>query len=513
MAETNADPEHHAGATPPDALPTGLDRWMIALCGTIGTWSYSFVWNSVGVALPQMKGSFAATNDQITWVMISFVVGSAMMTACTGWASATLGRKNVFLLSIVGFTVSLFGCGVSSTLEGQVFWRFLQGLTGAPLLALGQVICVNAFPPERYTQATSIWALGFVTGNLLAPVISGALIDLYGWPWIFYINVPIGVFVFLLAWHFVPHTPKRPQSLDWIGFLTLVLGVAILQLALARGERLDWFDSTEIWIETVLAVVLLYMFVAHTLTHSAPFVDRRLFGDRNFMLGQIFIFMVGAVIYLPLLLLPLMLQQVAGYPAMETGQLLFTRGIGSIIGLLAMSQLRDRIDPRKVIFFGILLTVVPAWHMSQWSIDIRPFDVAWTNVVQGIGTSCIWAPLNMLCLSKLDKKMQDQGFSLFYLNYDIGNAFGTSIIIGLHARQSQISHTYIAEGINSFNAQVRYSTLPNSWSVDTLEGVSTLTDEISRQAAMIAYNGSFLSISIAVALLIPFIIFFRYSRD
>ena len=441
-------------------VPTGLRRWLIALCATSATWCYSFTWNSVSVALPQMKGSFAATNDQITWVMISFVVGSAMMTATVGWVSARLGRKTVFLAAVTGFMLSLLGCGLSTTLEAEVFWRFVQGFTGAPMLALGQVIAVNAFPPERYQQATSLWALGFVSGNLLGPVLSGILIEHYGWPLIYYANIPVCLGVLALGIAVVPQTERRQLPMDWIGFLTLVLGVAILQLAMARGERLDWFDSGEIFFEVVIAIVLLYMFAAHTLTAKSPFVDRSLFGNRNFMLGQIFIFMVGAVIYLPLLILPLMLQHIAGYPPQEIGELLFTRGIGSIIGLLTMSQVRGRMDPRPLFAVGITLTVIPAWFMSQWSTDIAWFDVAWTNVIQGIGTSFIWAPLNTLCLSKLDKRVQDQGFSLFYLNYDIGNAIGTAVIVSLHTRHTQINNAYLVENISPFNPAVRYGILP-----------------------------------------------------
>ncbi|MGI9405436.1 MAG: DHA2 family efflux MFS transporter permease subunit [Hyphomicrobiaceae bacterium] len=511
VADTKTVPDLPAAA--PDDLPTGLQRWLISLCAIGGTWIYGFIWNAVGVALPQMKGSFAATNDQITWVMIAFVVGSAIMTASIGFVSARLGRKTTFLFALVSFTASLIGCGFSTTLEGEVFWRFMQGFGGAPLLALSQVIMVNAYPPERYQQATSIWAIGFVTGNLLAPVLGGALVEHYGWPWIYFANVPISLLILFLAWHVVPDTPRQEKTLDWLGFLTLILGVAFLQLFLARGERLDWFDSKEVQVEAIISVVLLYMFVAHTLTAKRPFLDRGLFRDRNFMLGQLFIFLVGAVIYLPLLLLPLMLQQVAGYPAIETGNLLFARGIGSVIGLIAMSRLRGRADPRPLIFFGITMTIIPAWNMAHWSADIQPLSVMLNNAVQGVGTSFIWAPLNTLCLSKLDKRLQDQGFSLFYLNYDIGNAIGTSVIITLHARHSQINHAQLAENINPFNGTVQSGSFPQSWSPDTLGGLAKLNDEISRQAAMIAYNNSFMLIALSIGLLIPLILLFRVKKE
>ncbi|MDH3742268.1 MAG: DHA2 family efflux MFS transporter permease subunit [Hyphomicrobiales bacterium] len=490
-------------------FPTGLRRWAIVLCGTVGTWSYSFIWNSVGVALPDMKGSFAATNDQITWVMIGFVVGGAIMTASIGWLSARIGRKQLFMLGMGGFTLSLLGCGAATTLESEVFWRFIQGLAGAPLLSLGQLIVVNAFPRERYTQATSLWALGFVTGNVVAPALAGYLIEHYGWPWIFYANVPLGIGIFLLAWAVVPVTPRTNPKLDWIGFISLIGGVALLQFSLARAERLDWFASTEFIIEISAACLLLYIFVTHTMTATASFVDRRLFRDRNFVLGQVVVFVMGGVIYIPLLLLPLMLQQIAGYPAIEIGNLLFVRGFGSILTLLIMTQLREKIDPRPLVLLGLALTIIPSWRMAYWTTDVLPFEVMWTNFLQGTGTSLLWAPLNRLVLSRLKGPMQDQGFALFYLTYDIGNAIGTSLIIGMHSRYSQINHAVLAEHINPFNELLRYGTLRGNWSIDDIPGLSALDNEVTRQAAMIAYNNTFLIITILTAATAPLILLFK----
>ena len=496
-------------ATTDQVLPTGLQRWAIVLCGTAGTWSYSFIWNSVGVALPDMKGSFAATNDQITWVMISFVVGGAIMTASIGWLAACIGRRQLFMLGTGGFALSLVGCGAATTLEAEVFWRFFQGLSGAPLLSLGQLIVVNAFPRERYTQATSMWALGFVTGNVVAPALGGYLIEHYGWSWIFYANIPLGATIFALAWVVVPETPKTNPKLDWIGFVSLIGGVALLQFSLARAERLDWFASTEFIIELFAACLLLYIFVTHTLTAKDTFVDRRLFRDRNFVLGQAVVFIMGGVIYIPLLLLPLMLQQIAGYPAIEIGHLLFVRGFGSILTLLAMTQLRERVDPRPLVLLGLLLTVLPSWRMVYWTADVLPFEVMWTNFLQGTGTSMLWAPLNRLVLSKLKGPLQDQGFAMFYLTYDIGNAIGTSLIIGMHSRYSQINHAVLVEHINPYNELLRYKSLRGSWSIEDIPGLSVIDAEVTRQAAMIAYNNSFLIITILTAASAPLILLFR----
>ncbi len=486
-----------------------VQPWPTAICATLGSWVYSFTWNSVSVALPDMKGSFSATNDQIAWVMIAFIVGSAAMTASIGWLSARFGRKQMFLFAIGGFTVSLIGCGSATTLEQEVLWRFIQGVTGAPLIALGQLITVNSFPPNRYSMATSFWALGFVTGNVIAPVVAGLVIEQYSWPLIYYMNVPICIGVFIAGVVLVPATSKARQKLDWFGFLTLIIGVSLLQYMLARAERLDWFESNEILIITTLTLTLLYLFVVHTVTGKETFFDRGLFRNFNFSLGQFVIFIVGGAIYMPLLLLPLMLAQIGDFPPFEVGQLLLSRGVGSIISLIVLTQVREKIDPRPLIVFGLLCNILPAWEMAHWSIDIHPFDVQWTNFLSGVGTSCIWAPLNRMVLSNLKGKYQDQGFAMFYLNFDIGYAIGTSAIIGAHARLSQINHTLLSENIDRFNQVLLNPSTNNSWSIVDLNGIQALHTEVGRQATMIAYNNSFFICGALMALLIPAVYLFK----
>ena len=506
MAESLAFEE----TSQPDRLT--LRGMMIALCATVSTGAYAFTWNSVSVALPQMQGSFSATTDQITWVAISFVIGSALMTGSIGWLSARFGRKQLFLFAIAGYVVSLFGCGMATTLGEEVVWRFLQGLVGAPMLPLGQAIAVNAFPRDRHGQATSLWALGFVSANVFSPVISGVLVEDYGWPWIFYVTAPVAIAAFIASCYLVPKSLKDPHPMDWTGFIALIVGVGMLQLLLARGQREDWFDSMEITVEALVAAIAFYVLVIHTITARRPFVDRSLFSDSNYALGQIFIFTIGAVMFLPLLLQSLLMQQIAGYPPIETGYLLLPRGIGSVIGLLIMSQLRDKIDPRPIILFGLIFTALPAWYMSQWTVDVGTWDIAWPNFVQGCAASAIWTPLNRLVLSNLDKRAQDQGYALFYLNFDLGSAMGTSAIIGLHARHSQINHAYLSEFVNPFNELFRSNVGSGLWSITGSSGLAAIEQEITRQSTMIAYNNSFLVIALSMAALIPFILLFRHRE-
>ena len=473
---TETAPDRRAGAPEtPAAEDERITPRAIAtvFCATLCTAMFAFTWNSVSVALPYMQGSFSATTDQIAWVIIAYVIGASVVTGCSGWLSARFGRKQVFLFSIVGFIVTLVGCAQATTLWEEVFWRFGQGAVAAPMLPLGQSIAVAAFPRSRHGQATSLWALGFVSANVIAPVIGGVLIEDWGWPWIFYLSIPFGVLGLVMAWFLVPRTEPEKKRMEWLGFTSLVIGVGTLQLMLARGERLDWFASGEILIEAAIAAVALYVFVVHTITGKDTFIDGRLFLNRNFALGQAMIFFIGSVMFLPLILLPLQLQQIGGYPALETGYLMLPRGLGSICGLTAMAQIRDRVDPRPLLILGLLGIAWPAWEMGHWTTDLRPWDVAWTTFIQGVAAGFIWAPLNTLTLSRLDWRVQDQGFALFYLNFDVGSAIGIAAVVGVQARYSQINHAEINEFVSPFNELLRYPGPADAWDTATASGLAS----------------------------------------
>ena len=481
----------------------------IVLCSTLGTATYAFTWNSVNVALPHMQGTFSATTDQIAWVMIAFIIGSSLMTTSVGWFSARFGRRTLYLWTVAIYTTTLFGCGAATTLESEVFWRLFQGFSGAALIPLGQLIAVNAFPKERYSQATSLWAMGFVLSGVIAPGLGGFIIEDLNWSWIFYLNVPVALLVFTAAWFLVPQSERQEKPMDWTGYGALLLAVGVLQLMLARGERLDWFQSEEVIIELLVVIIAFYVFLAHTFTARNTFVPVELFRDRNFRLGMTFIFLTGTVLFLPLLLLPLQLKAVADYAAIDTGYLLLPRGVGTLIGLLIMAQLRDRIDPRPILAVGLGVTGLSAWFASDWSTDIRPFDVVWTSFLHGLATGAVWAPLNTLTLARLPSRIQDHGFAMFYLSFDVGNALGTAGIVALHGRLVQINHAVLSEVVTPFNEVLRYRLGTDAWDIDKTAGLSALDAEVTRQSLMIAFNNTYLFIALLLFCMIPFIVFFR----
>ncbi len=486
--------------------------YLVVFVATLSTAAYAFMWNSVTVALPHMMGAFAATTDQITWVMIAYLVGSAASTAAVGWFSDRFGRRRVFLAAISVFTVSQLGCGMATSLEAEVLWRMVQGLGGAPLVPLGQMLAVNALP-GRHTQATSLWAIGFIAANVISPTLAGYLIEAWGWPWIFYAAIPVSLACLVAAWFFVPSIGHQARRMDWFGFLSLIVGLAILQLMLARGERLDWFDSPEIIIELLAAGILLYLFAVHTRYARDPFIARELFLNWNFMLGLIFVFLVGCVLYLPVILLPLQLEQLGGYPPDAVGELMMSRGLGTVISLTLMSRLRDRVDLRWLMLTGLLVTGGAIWSMSTWSSEVSPHHVMASNFIMGAATGSIWAPMNTMTLSHLPKHTQAQGFALFYLVFDVGNAIGTALLIAMHTRHSQIGHALLSEHVSPYRDAIRSQLVTgDNWDHRSLEALSGLDNEITRQALAIAYNNSYLVASLVLAGMIPLLFLYRKPK-
>ena len=500
--ETIADDSLNPPAIEPRA-------YLVVLVATLATAAYAFMWNSVTVALPHMMGAFAATTDQITWVMIAYIVGSASSTASVGWFTARFGRRRVFLVAIAGFAVSQLGCGMATTLEGEVMWRLVQGICGAPLVPLGQILAVNALP-GRHTQATSLWAMGFIAANVVSPTLAGYLIEANGWPWIFFASIPVSLACLVAAWFFVPDSDHGARQMDWFGFLTLILGLAVLQLLLARGERLDWFESPEIVIETLVAGLLLYLFAVHTRYARRPFIARELFANWNFMLGLGFVFLVGCVLYLPMILLPLQLEQIGGYPPDAVGELMMARGIGTVLSLALMSRLRDRVNLRGLMVVGLVITGGAIGSMSLWSAVVSPQLVIFSNFMMGAATGAVWAPMNTMTLSRLPERHQDQGFALFYLMFDVGNAIGTAALIAMHTRHSQVGHALLTEHVTPYRDAIRNHLADGDpWSRDSLSALLEIDQEITRQALAIAYNNSYLVSSLVLAMMIPLVFLYR----
>ena len=491
---------------------TGAVKWLLVISAIVGSSVFEFAWTIVGVALPHMQGAFSATEDQIAWVMTAFVLGSAVAIACIGWLSDRFGRKRIFIFSITGFTFTLVMCAISDTLFEASFWRFMQGVLGAGIIPLGQAITIDAFPSNQQGRASSLWGNGVVLGGIMGPVIGGVIVEYFTWPWIYWLNVPVGIIAIIGVILYVPEIESEPdRPMDWFGFTLLTTGLATLQIMLNRGERLDWFHSPEILLEGLYTVFAFYLFIAHSLTTRNPFFRPALFKNRNFMVGQIFIIVNGALSILPLVLLPLLLQNVAGYPAIAAGGLIVFRGLGLIIGLSIMSFIADKMDGRTLLVAGLLIMGISGWGMSRWTVNISQFDVIWTNLLQGLASGIIYVQITVLTFSTLPSKLRTEGFAVFHTLFFAGSSFGVAAIVFIHTRTAQTNHAFLTEFVTPFRDVFKYITHPEQWDINTLEGLSSVHEELTRQATMIAYNNTFFAVATLAFIVIPLAFLFKKS--
>lgn len=479
----------------------------------LGTTVYMMTVTTSGTAVPHMQGAFSAAPDQMAWLFTAFIIGTTIMTACSGWLAARFGRRNFYLASAISFTLSSVLCGLSTSLEQAVLFRTLQGISGAPLIPLGQAIAIDAFPPGRQGRATTLWSIGGMWGSIFGPILGGTLVNNYGWPWVFFVCVPFGVAAALATWAFVPKgRDGDKRRFNWFGFAMLSIAIAAFETMLNRGERLDWFTSSEIVIEGVVAAVAFYIFVAHTMTARSPFFDRGLFLDRNYLIALAFIFIYGAVVFLQLLLIPLLLQDLAGYDIEQVGIFLTIRGLGVAAGMFLLIPISDRIDPRLILLFGFGCLIASSWGMSGSTLDIRSFDVAWTNFVQGVGSGAAYVPIVIFGFSTLPQRLRNEGVALLYLLSNIGTATGTAVIFNHLARSTQMNQSIISEFLSPYSQAIKLGLVPRLWDWTGRNGLAAMDAEIARQAAIIAYNSSFFLIALTALAVLPFALFVRLPR-
>ena len=444
------------------------------------------------VALPHMQGSMGATQDQISWVLTSYIVAAAIFMPLTGFLSGRLGRKRVFMYSVVGFTVTSMLCGAAQTLEQIVLFRLLQGIFGACLVPLSQSILLDSYPLERHGYAMAIWGVGVMVGPILGPSLGGWLTEYYSWRWVFYINMPLGLLAWLGLMFFVKETEiNRERKFDVLGFIFLSIAIGALQLMLDRGESQDWFHSKEIIFEAALSILCMYLFVIHIFTTTHPFIEPALFADRNFSIGLIMIFVVGMILLATMALLPPFMQSLKGYPIVDVGLLLAPRGIGTMFAMMMVGKLASRVDPRLLIGFGLSMATLSMWEMTQFNTDITGWDVVRTGLIQGVGLGFIFVPLSTITFSSLQPHYRNEGSALFSLTRNIGSSIGISIVISQLSQGIQINHAVFSQWINPFNYALQRAIESGAYDWSQVEGLTALNAEVTRQAATLAYLQDF----------------------
>ncbi len=494
----------------PPAPAAGAPRGPITVSIMLPTVMQALDTTIANVALPHMQGSLSATQDQISWVLTSYIVAAAIMTPPTGFLSARFGRKRLFLAAVAGFTVASMLCGVAGSLAEMVLFRLLQGAFGASLVPLSQAVLLDTYPRERHGSAMALWGLGVMVGPILGPMLGGYLTEYYSWRWVFYINLPVGVLAFLGILAFVPETSKDPgRPFDVLGFVVLCLAIGALQMMLDRGEQMDWFASTEIVAYAVAAALGLYLFLIQMLTAPRPFLEPEVFKDRNFVTGLFFIFVVGAVLLATLALLPPFLQNLMGYPVILAGLVLAPRGIGTMAAMIVVGRLVGRLDARLLILVGLALTALSLWEMAGFTTEVGSWTIARTGVVQGLGLGFIFVPLSTLTFATLPSRHRTEAAGLYSLMRNIGSSIGISVVVSLLVRGTQANHAALAERITPYDPLFRAPHLPPAWSLADPAGMAALNAEVTRQAATIAYLNDFRLMTLVTLLVMPFLLLLR----
>ena len=382
------------------------------------------------------------------------------MMPLTGWLAGRFGIKYMFLASVVGFTVASALCGAATSLRELVLFRALQGLAGAGLIPLSQATLLQINPPERHGHAMAVFGIGTILGPIMGPALGGWLTQDYSWRWIFYINLPVGVLCTLGILIFIRQTRNvHREPFDFIGFLTLSLGIGALQLMLDRGELKDWFHSSEIWIEATVAGLGFYLFTVHTATtDERSFLNRDLLKSANFVAGTLLMFSVGLIMTGTSALLPTMLQNLMNYPALTTGLVTVPRGFGSMAAMFFVARVINRVDNRMIILFGFVLTASSMWQMTQFSLQMGMAPVIISGVLQGFGLGCTFVPLNIIALSNLPRHILTQGTAIRSLMRNLGGSIGISVLVATLAQNTQVVHSRLVEGLRPDNplAQAPY---------------------------------------------------------
>ncbi len=447
----------------------------------------------VSAILPQLQGAMSATSDEIAWTMTFNILATAVAMPLTGWLVGRFGQRAVMLGTVFGFTSATFFCGASDTLEALVFWRIMQGALGAPLLPLAQAILLDIFPKRLHNMATAIYGMAIVLGPILGPGIGGYLAEAYSWRWSFYMILPAGFLAFIGLQLTMPKNNPSDASdvrFDWIGFLALSASISCIQLVLSRGQRLDWYDSGEIIIETAIGLIAFYIFIVHSLTARAPFLNLKLLLNKDYTLGLILVSIFGMLNWTPMVLLPTLLQTYAGFPDALIGYVVSSRGIGAMAGFFA-AMFMGWISPRINMTIGFAAQVWSGIWLMSLDLNVEVWVLVANGILQGFSVGIIWVPLTVVTFSGLNPRVLPEATAVFHLLRNIGASLFISVCVAEVVRSTGMNYSHMAESITAFNEVLTMPWAVGGWDTETLEGLARISKEMTRQSAMIGYLNAF----------------------
>jgi MFS transporter, DHA2 family, multidrug resistance protein len=495
----------------PRARSEGFVRAISTVSLMLATLMNSLDTTIANVALPHMQGSVSAAQDQITWVLTSYIVAAAIVTPLVSWLASRFGRKMVFLVSIAGFVGASMLCGLANSLFEIVFDRLLQGVFGASLIPLSQAALLDIYPPRQHGQAMSIFGAGAILGPVFGPALGGWLTDNLSWRWVFFINLPIGVLAFVGVLLFITgEREAERRRFDFFGFFTLATAIGALQMFLDRGATLDWFSSVEVRVEFIVTLLALYLFLVHALTAERPFVSLSIFKDRNFVTASLFAFMIGTILFSGLSLLPPMMENLLGYPVVTTGVTTMPRGLGSFIAMFVVGQLIGRVDVRLLAFSGLCLSALSVLEMSHFSLQMTAGPIMLSGLTQGLGTGLLFVPISTIAFASLPQGLRTEAAGFYTLIRNIGSSIGISVMQVLFSNNLDQVHSDLVAHARPDNPLYR---APNfQFSFVDLHSLAALDATISRQAAMVAYDDDFRLMLWITLVAMPLIFLMRPAR-
>jgi len=501
-----------------------INPWLIAVSVMFATFLEVLDTTIVNVSLPHIAGSLSATPEEATWALTSYLVANAIVLPLTGWLSAYFGRKRLLILAVAGFTTTSFLCGLAPTLPFLVVFRLLQGLTGGVPQPMSQAIMLEAFPPEKRGRAMAFWALGIVVAPILGPVLGGWLTDNYSWRWVFYVNIPIGIVSILMTRAFIfdpPYMKDMKRRVDGIGIGLLAVGIGTLQFLLDKGQTEDWFDSNLIRALAVASASALILFVIHALVAKDPVLDLRVLKDRTYSTGVFMMTVLGFVLFGSLVMLPLFLQTVLGYPALQAGIAMAPRGIGSFLAMPLVGILMSKLDPRKMLAAGLVIAGVTLYMLSDINLNAGYWDIFWPQLLQGAAMGLLFIPLSTMSMAAISREKMGNATSLFNLMRNLGGGLGIAFVATSVSRSTTVHSAILSDRVNPYSPQSQaavdgarslFLSRGSDWNTATSQAYGVLNGMIHRQAAMIAFIDIVRLLGVIFILIIPLIFIMRRPR-
>lgn len=492
--------------------PDPFRRFLITLPSMIASTMVAVDITIANVALPHMQSSLSASQDQILWVLTSYLIAGAIATPLSGWLASRFGRKLVMLVSVGGFTVASALCGAANDLTTILAARALQGACGAALIPLSQAILLDINPPEQYAKAMAIFSLGSMAGPIIGPTLGGWLTDALSWRWVFFVNVPFGVFSFVTMLAFLYESrSESPPRFDLFGFIVVSTALTSFQLMLDRGEHLDWFQSTEICIYAGLVGLMVYMMAVHMFSAKETFIRPELFRNRNFAIGSVFSVLLGIVAFSTIPLIVVMTQNLLGYSAFRTGMIGLPRAIGTLISMLLVTRIANRVDTRVILIAGLAITAFGMLLYARMDLYVDQRLLIIAGLVQGLGGGFIFVPLSVLVFSTIPQHLRNEGAAMFSLTRNMGNAIGISFLQRELIHYSAESRTHLVEGIRPDNPAFQYAR--PDFDFGSAEALSIMNNEIARQSSMVGNIEVYTLVTVLAVAMIPLVVLMRKSSQ